>query len=107
VKKEGSTVHVIPLDSGRQRVYLNSLGLWLTLDAGNFEQIDVDTQNGHVRVGLSPATKFTSAAMLRMEQPTKIAGVGTYRSAEKLESKRGAWVIPLGPQRRWVELTAD
>jgi hypothetical protein len=107
VKKEGSTVHVIPLDSSRQRVYLNSLGLWLTLDAGSFEQIDVDTQNGHVRVGLAPATKFTSAAMLRMEQPTKIAGVGTYRSAEKLESKRGAWVIPLGPQRRWVELTAD
>jgi len=107
VKKEGNVVQVIPLDSGRQRVYLASLGLWLTLDAGNFEQIDVNAENGHVRVGLGPATEFTSAAMLRIEQPAKIAGVGTYRSAEKLESKRGAWVIPLKPQRRWVELSAD
>ncbi len=35
VKIEGDTVKVTPLDSFRARVYVASLGLWLTLDAGN------------------------------------------------------------------------
>ena len=106
-RKEGSTVHVTPLDSSRQRVYLASLGLWLTLDAGSFEQVDVDAKTGRVRLALAPATQFTSVALLRLEQPAKIAGVGTYHPAEKLEPRRNAWVVPLDPQRRWVELTAD
>lgn len=107
VRKEGSTVHVTPLDSSRQRVYLATQGLWLTLDAGSFEQVDVDAKTGRVRLALAPATQFTSAALLRLGQPAKVAGGGTYHPAEKLESRRNGWVIPLGPQRRWVELTVD
>ncbi len=107
VRKEGSTVDVIPLDSSRQRVYLASLGLWLTLDAGTFEQLDIDSKTGRVRLALAPATQFTLVALLRLEQPVKLAGVGTYHPAKKLESRRNAWVVSLGPERRWVELTAD
>jgi hypothetical protein len=107
VRKEGSTVHVTPLDSSRQRVYLASQGLWLALDAGSFEQVDVDAKTGRVRLALAPATQFTSAALLRLGQAANVAGVGTYHPAEKLESRRNGWIIPLGPQRRWVGLTAD
>jgi hypothetical protein len=104
VKKEGSTVQVTPLNSSRQRVYLSPLGLWLTLDAGSFEQLEINANTGAVRLALAPATPFTAAAILRIEQPAKRAGVGTYNPVEKLESKQGRWVVPLDPQRRWLEL---
>jgi len=53
VKTEGNTVKVSPLDSSRSRVYLASLGLWITLDAGNFDTVEVNSKTGVVRVGLS------------------------------------------------------
>ena len=41
---DGDTVRVTPLDSFRSRVYVASSGLWLTLDAGNFERIEVNSK---------------------------------------------------------------
>ncbi len=46
---------VKPIDSLRKRVYIAPLGLWLTLDAGTFEQVAINTRTNVVRVSLSPA----------------------------------------------------
>ena len=104
VKVDGDSVRVRPRDSSRSRVYIASLGLWLALDAGTFENVEVNSKTGVVRLGLATATPFTPVACLRIEQPAKSRAVGTYRPVGTFQSERDAWVIPLGDQIRWVEL---
>ena len=90
---EGQAVRVTPLDSARSRVYVAPLGLWLTLDAGAIEQIEID--GGEVRVTLSPATESAPSARLRVEQPAAGAGVGAIEVVGTFDRDRGAYVIPL------------
>ncbi len=104
LKVERDIVKITPLDSFRMRVYLASTGLWLTLDAGQFAGIEANIKTGAVRVGLAAATKFTPAARLRLEQPAKVVGIGTYRPATSLKSERDAWVVPLKGGITWIEL---
>jgi len=65
-------VQVTPLDSSRSRVYVASVGLWLTLDAGTFDGVEVNSQSGAVRAGFSGATQFMPQVRLRVEQPAKV-----------------------------------
>jgi hypothetical protein len=102
---DGNLVKVTPLDSFRTRIYVASSGLWLTLDAGKFEAIELDSKTGTVRVALA-ATQFTPAARLRLEQPAKISGVGAYHPTKQFKVERDAYVVPLGEATTWVELTA-
>jgi len=99
---EGQAVRVTPLDSARSRVYVAPLGLWLTLDAGAFEQIEID--GGEVRVTLSPATESAPSARLRVEQPAAVAGVGTIELVGTFNRERGAYVIPLTGRATQVEM---
>lgn len=96
---------VTPLDSARTRVYVAPLGLWLTLDAGQFEKVEVDAKAGTVRVGLAAATQFTKTARLRVEQPAKLGGIGKFHPAKELKSEREAYVVPLSDITTWAELT--
>jgi hypothetical protein len=86
------------------RVYLAPCGLWLTLDAGSFESVEVNTKTHAVRVGLSPATPFTTQARLRVAQPAKIAGVGLYHPQSPFTKERDAYPIPLNRTTTWIEL---
>src|SRR5271165_354777 len=104
VETEGHMVRVTPRDSFRARVYIASLGLWLTLDAGAFESVAVNPGTGVVRVGLAGATDATPESLLRIEQPARISGVGDYRPATPLQSRRGAYVVPLLNETTWLEL---
>ena len=106
VKRKGKVVAVTPHDSFRARVYIASLGLWLTLDAGKFESIEVNPVTGVVRVGLAGATEATPKGLLRIEQPAKVSGVGSYRPAAPLQSQRGAYVVPLQKETTWLALNA-
>lgn len=104
-KVVANKVQVTPLDSFRTRMYVASLGLWLTLDSGKFDSLEVDSQGGSVRIGLSGATSFTSSARLRIEQPAKLQDVGSYRPSKQFQVERGAYVIPLSNKTLWVELS--
>jgi Family of unknown function (DUF5695) len=106
IRIKGDTVQVTPLDSYRSRIYVASLGLWLTLDAGTFESVEVNPKSGAVRVGLSGATRFTPVARLRVEQPAKVTGVGTCHPATTLKSERDAYVVPLKKGITWIDLTS-
>jgi Family of unknown function (DUF5695) len=79
IREEGQTVKVTPLDSFRMRVYLASAGLWLTLDAGQFDALEVNTRTGAIRVGLAPSTQYLHVARLRIEQPAKVEGAKSYQ----------------------------
>jgi uncharacterized protein DUF5695 len=105
-RSEGDVVKVTPLDSFRSRVYVAPLGLWLTLDSGNFEAVELQPKTGAVRLGFAPATSFTPAARLRIEQPANL-GKGIYRLADTYKSERDAWIVPLSDKTTWVELALN
>ena len=104
VKVVGDWVRVQPLDSFRMRVYVAPRGLWLTLDAGTFDSVAVNTRTHAVRVGLSPATPYTPQARLRVEQPAKVVGVGAFHPRQQLVKERNAYTIPLKSSTTWIEL---
>jgi hypothetical protein len=104
VEASGKTVAVTPLDSFRTRVYLAPLGLWLTLDAGRFERVEVNPETRRVRLALAPATPFTPAARLRVEHPAPITGVGIYAPTGAFATEREAYVVPLKSSTTWIEV---
>ncbi|HZQ93945.1 MAG TPA: DUF5695 domain-containing protein [Candidatus Sulfotelmatobacter sp.] len=103
IETHGDTVAVTPLDSYRSRIYVTPFGLWLTLDAGTFESVEINLQTGLVRLGLSAADRFTPVARLRVEQTAKVEKAPR-RPGQALRSERGAWVVPLTKEVTWVEL---
>lgn len=106
VKAQGKVISVVPRDSFRARVYIASLGLWLTLDSGQFENVEVNSETGLVRIALAAATENTPQGRLRIEQPAKLGGVGNYRPAAPLQVERGAYIVPLGKETTWLELNS-
>jgi hypothetical protein len=107
IKVNGRTISATLLDSARSRVYIASLGLWLTLDSGAFETIKINSATGAVEVGLSAATPFTPSARLHIEQPAKVHGVGTYHPTKTFNIEREAYVIPLDKEVTRIELSAS
>ncbi len=95
---------VAPTNAARTRVYLAGFGLWLTLDAGKFRQVDFDPSTGQVKLVLDPGTSHTSSALLRIEQPATVDGIGTYSPAGSFVSERGAYIIPLSDTETIIEL---
>jgi hypothetical protein len=57
-------------------------------------------------VTLSPAVEFNPRALLRIDQPARVTGVGTYQPVRTLPSERGAFVVELGKAATMVELSA-
>lgn len=106
IQHANGTVTITPLDSARARVYLAPLGLWLTLDAGTFDRVELNPATKAVRISLSPSDPFTSAARLRIEQPAKLANVGTYTPTQRINLERGAYVVPLTDKPAWIDLKA-
>ncbi len=107
VKVERDWVRVQPVDSFRMRVYIAPRGLWLTLDAGTFESVDVNTRTNAIRIGLSPQTSNTVEARLHLEQPAKLSGVGAYHPRQQFRFERNGYTIPLGKTVKWIDLMAE
>ena len=91
---QGESVRVWPRDSARSRLYVAPLGLWLTLDAGAFESLEL--AGNKLRVTLAAATPHTPVARLRIDQPAEVDGVGAIRPSTALPTERGAFVMRLG-----------
>jgi hypothetical protein len=106
IATQSGVVKVTPLDSARTRVYVAPYGLWLTLDAGNFQAVEVNPKTATIRLGLAALTQFTSEARLRVEQPAAIKGVGHYNLAKQVKVEREANVVPLAKDITWIELTS-
>ena len=106
VKADRERVRIRPADSFRMRAYIAPLGLWLTLDSGRLEEIELSLKNKSVRVGLNATASNNSTARLRLEQPAKVAGVGMYVPREQFNREREAYTIPLRRNVRWVELVS-
>ena len=103
----GDLLRITPLDSFRSRVYLAPVGLWLTLDAGQFVSVELNARTGAVRVGFAPASQFTSAALMRIDQPAERKEMALYHTVKSFKTERGAVVIPLATDTTWVELSTQ
>jgi len=104
VTNEGNRIEITPLDSFRTRVYLAPMGLWLTLDAGQFERVEIDPKTGNVRIGLGAANAIMETARLRVERPA-VNAHGDYRPVSNFDIERNAYVVPLGKDTTWIELS--
>jgi len=107
IRAANGSINITPLDSARTRVYLAPLGLWLTLDAGTFDKVELNPTTKTVRISLPPSDQFTPAARLRIEQPAKLTNTGSYSPTQKLRKERDAYVIPLSTRPTWVELKSN
>src|SRR5205814_10032751 len=103
VRTEGGSIKLAPFDSARPGIYLAPYGLWLTLESGKFDAVELNPKTGAVRLRRGARTLFTTAARLRIEQPAKIDGVGTYALTSSFKSERAAHVVPLVNRAKWVE----
>ena len=96
LRVQNGWVTVQPRDSMRERVYLAPVGLYLTLDRGTVATVAFEPATKAVRVTLAPAAAgLAPSALLRIEQPASVAGVGTYGTVGTYQTERGGLVIPL------------
>jgi hypothetical protein len=100
------SVAVRTLDSLRKRVYIAPLGLYLTLDRGAFESVSINPKTNAVQIRLAPGDDLTSSALLRIEQPATVKGVGKYQTVRQFGAERGGVAVPLGKTPTAVELVA-
>ena len=104
IHEKSGVITIEPRDSMRQRVYLAPLGLWLQLDAGTFRSVRLDEGSHKVQLELSPADDVTPTALLRIDQPAVIAGVGKMLPKGAFSQERGGYIIPLGKNNTTIEL---
>lgn len=103
--RDGDRIRVEPRDSLQRRIYLAPSALWLTLDSGRFEAIEMHSSGDKVRVALAPADAFTPVALLRIEHPGRQEPGRHYQPVPSLARERGAYRIPLSHQTVWIELS--
>lgn len=106
VKVSGDIIKVSPLDSSRTRIYIAPFGLWLTLDTGKFTEVEINKKTKTMKISFPTKNESVDEAILRIEQPAKIEGIGTFRPKRNLKSERGAFSIPLDKNIKWIELNA-
>jgi hypothetical protein len=78
--------------------------LYLTLDRGAFESVSINPTTKAVQIRLAPADELTSSALLRIEQPATVKGVGKYQTVRQFGAERGGVSVPLGKTPTVVEL---
>ena len=98
-------IKVTLLDSARARVYIAPFGLWLTLDAGKFQSVEVNPGTGTARLTLAAATQFTAEARLHIEEPARLKKSGNYHPIKTYKLDREGYVFPLTEVATPVELT--
>ena len=101
------SIRVTPLDSFRMRIYVAPYGLWLTLDAGKFQEISFDPRRQEVHLLLDPATESAHQALLRVEQPATVTGVGRFQPKGDYPMMRGAYAVPLRSAATEIVLQAQ
>ncbi|HLK55891.1 MAG TPA: DUF5695 domain-containing protein, partial [Chthonomonadaceae bacterium] len=101
VQEAKGQIHILPRDGFRKRVFLAPLHLWLTLDAGTFESVAFDLKAHTVQVTLSPASRWTPTAHLRVETISNGQKVVT---TPLLPTERGAYTIPLSEKPTTLRL---
>ena len=81
--------------AAKNRVLIAPVGLWLTLDAGQFKSICFNTKTGDVKIEFESATPFASEAFLHVNTTGKEITAKEYETASLDKNDRGAFTIHL------------
>jgi len=93
------------LDSARRRVFIAPLGLYLTLDSGQFASVDYDASRKTVAIHLTAATVHVPAARLRIAETDQRKSTAIFEaSGRKLDD--GAYLVPLDAHETVVTVHA-
>jgi len=104
IETHGRWMRLTPKSAANSRVFIAPLGLWLTLDAGRFQKIEFNPGNGRVRIFIEEKNEHLSEAVLRIEQPANVTGIGTYSPRAMFTERGGAFIIPLAVTATEIEL---
>ncbi len=104
IRIKNGQVEIKPLDSSHSRIYLAPMGLWLTLDAGKFDRVVLDTSRNTIVLFLERATGYTTHARLRVERPSGENKPVGFKPSKRYPVERDAYVIPLGDEAIRIDL---
>lgn len=102
--KKGHLIKVSPTTASASRVYIAPAGLWLTLEAGRFQNVSYNENTGRVELVLAPSTEQTAIAYLKIEQPAHPNKVGIYTLLNAESMERGMYVIKLSSKSTKVQI---
>ncbi len=106
VEKHGNIVHLKPLDSMRQRVFVAPAGLWITSDAGKIDALEFNTVNHEVRIGFASANIHCKAARVTIEQLGASKNAKRYKPVLPLTVDAEAYTVPLKNSAiTWITIT--
>lgn len=95
VSTSGNLVKLKLITAAKSAVYIAPAGLWITLDAGQVDEVWYDKVTGEIRLKLNAATQYTPHALIRLEQTAKVLGVGNYKLKNEATKAHGANLITL------------
>jgi len=81
--------------AARNRVYVAPVGLWLTLDAGQFRSVAYNNRSGEVVVELESAGENVPEAYLHVETTEKEASAKEYNTSALTKNKFGSFTLKL------------
>ncbi|MFC3443644.1 DUF5695 domain-containing protein [Sphingobium rhizovicinum] len=102
VTDDADTIHIVPQDGARRRLFIAPAGLWITLEAGRIASADYDAASGNVVLTLDPADAATSKARLLFETTTKDGKPYAFGGGT---ADRGGYAIPLTSTATRITLT--
>lgn len=95
VSTSGNLVKLKLTTAAKSAVYIASAGLWITLDAGQINEVSYHKVSGEIRLKLNAASQYIPNALIRIEQQAKVIGVGNYVLQNSAAKEHGAYQVSL------------
>lgn len=80
--------------AAKNRVFIAPVGLWLTLDAGQFKSVSYNEKSGEVKLEFEKADEFTPEAYLHVSTPAS-GFSDEYNTSALKKNELGAFVVQL------------
>ncbi len=103
----GDVVKTELTTAARNRFYVAPVGLWLTLDAGQFKSIAYNTQTGELAIEFEKADETLENAALRIETASREASAKTYDTSTMEKNATGAFSVKLGRKPVFLHLSQN
>jgi hypothetical protein len=93
--------------AARNRFYVSPVGLWLTLDAGEFKSVAYNTKSGEISIEFEKGNEYTTEAYLNVETLSKEPSAKHYDTESLTKSTLGSFVIKLDKQPVSISLQSE
>lgn len=102
--ENGDWVRTELTTAAKNRVYIAPVGLWLTLDAGQFQSVSFNVKSGEVKMEFEKADSFTPEAYLHVSTTGKEIAAKEYNTEALSRNERGSLSIKLGDKLTEITL---